>query len=434
MNKAKTEKWGDDTTKITVGQDVLVESTEPIDQAVVRDLVARYPVGATVGETFARFGRAALRSVLDAFPGAAFCDNRVYADLDVDVEPRFPNKKYDLDAWAAGDGGFIFYPRGALFRAVPNMIRNLVCALRHPAVVVVGDHLQERDVLQWFDRIGFDDWREYSRVITVVEFRKAVMPAGLVVVLCPGYDDVLENLAESNARYRFVIDVPGTAEIERAACFLCSVGPVLWNGRSKMPLVIQPVATPFSDPVMKPDGRVRGIDMPATLVAMMGCGARSAVLGSVISHMRTRRNLFLTERVAIYHQLQHILDDLRTQILVPLQFSALDDHQAVIRRCRECGPREPLSLLATYDDVIAHADQLPSFDQAFLLTPAGSVRQLKALAPVRDPAGDFSTASRRVIDFVDKDVPGILDRARTRHRLFLERAGAVIKDIDTRYV
>ncbi len=422
-----------DKISITLSSDVFITSAGKLDGGIVGSLVAGHPVGAQDGVSSLRLGRAAAYDSVSAFIGSGVVeDRRTRVPLEAEVEPRFPTDKYDFNAWAVRDGGFIFWSRGCWFRAVPNMVRNMASAFRQAVTVVVADGDRLAEFIAWNDAIGFADWREYAAVITMSDWHKRVDPDGIVVLLAPVGADDLDLLSQSPARYRFVIDVPDLLNLSWASSYACGIGPILHNNLSRVHLLVRPVATAFNTPVMKSTASGRTLDERATLASMLADRSRNRTIADCITHMRGESNIFLTERIAIYHAISHVLDPMRTKVLVPHELSSPQERAAVIARCG-CAPAGALNLLITYDDAIALADQLPVFERAFLLTPAGAVRQSKALAPVRS-VDRPDVLERVVVDVVDPSVPDLARKTTARHRLFSSRLKASVGGVDRRYV
>ena len=421
---------------VHIADTVRVECAAGIDTEIARELLGMFPHNAKAGKTYLALGRASAASVLEKFPDARVNDLRAVRAHEAggDMKAVWLPKKdgYSLDAFAAGEGGFVFMLRNCWHRAVPNLVRNLAWKTGQSALVITPDLEKYADASNHL----FPDWKSYTLVVTPAALAaepEAVNEFGLVVAYdCMKHDPAVVGALETClARWRFVIDDPKYSNLCMAAGAVSSIGPVLLNNARSPHLRVVPVATPFFDAARRAAGGYsagRALDLKETAWRLLDDELRLQIFSHLFERTRAERNLVLASKIFVARELQKSLRHHNPVVIVPAVHSSDAAVKAAVKKIKETVG--PITIILTYDDAAKYAGMLPDCGCAYLLDPVGARRTYAALEPLRRKSNDIQHS---VYDLVDYKILELQEKADVRHAFLSSVCSCSVADLDKRY-
>ena len=419
--------------KIILSQTVSIQfSPGELSTALRRELISRYPIGAESGETFLQLGRCAANFVCNKLPTAEVIDNRPKLPIEKLVKPKWKTKKYDEKELLKNGGGFFFLTKNTWQRAVPNIIRNICIAAGEKCEVV---NLGSCEVENWNKKL-FQDSENY------IGSYGRDGSYGIEFIIAENLSDL--QLSTINCQLSIVIASPSRTNFEFAKKHSCDVGPVWYNNAKHSVLDYRAVATTFSKAVRRPESQNRTLKMKDTVFNMVEDFVRNEIITKTVLRTKKQSNLFLMKYISHAGPLIQKLALLNPIVYLPKEFSTQKHRDEVLAMASETQTTfSGLNFFVTYADAISLGKKLPSFDNAYFISPAAAAVQVKAARTVTcarrevEKLGSCKVAKSRIsniYDFVDVEIKELRKAGKVRRELFGRQSLCEVIATDRQYI
>ena len=420
--------------KITLSNRVIINGSIPRERK--SELVKRFPRGVETGENFLSLGRTAANFALEIFPDAVVNDLRKKAPLDCPPNMKFPPRKNKINLfdWKKKSGGFIFLPKSAFRRGIPNFIRNIAAATKEMCAVF-PQNLHIRNLIDEQSQNMFPDWKTYSRILPENPLNDNI--EGNIFFIfesVPEFETIPKNLF--SAPRIFVIMPPSPMAYNFARENSCNIGKILYNSAVNAPIDYYPIATPFINAVrylIDDDDKKRRLNLKDTIFNMISDDDRNDILIAQINNTRANSNIFLTKYISHFNKLLRPLEYLNPITLVPLDYSTHKEYEETIAKI--CNPQIELTgfnLFITFNDALKLGDKLPQVDNCYFLTPMSAAIAMKATKNIRKARSNME--GLKIFDFTDLRIRELSKMAAIRRNTFNKSVWTNIHSIQKKYI